>query len=246
MVNTLFLHMGPGFHAQIERYLYGDEYSSIDFWDQPCSLSFEELVNSACVKVQDIYRTSNQQVTLIAHSFGGVLAEAISKVHPDIIKKIVLINSNADPFECFVNLAEYTSKEKLDLDLIRNFTVPEKMKFVIEVASSPNFKDLYWTSKESQVHWEEVFSRFDFMNTDTFLKVFSDFLTYKEKIKSEKTTWLGVVEVYQSVNDLLLKEDKNSNDWMLRFPNVQIFRNQPGGHYLHIENKKFAELIFHN
>lgn len=234
--------MGPGFNSEIEKKKY-EGYNAVEFWNQPSSEKFDDLVAAACGKATQLAAASGQPITLIAHSFGGQLARKIQELQPQSVKEILLVNSALDPFECFINLAPHLMAEKSAFDSLRKAEVQEKINFILGLASSPALNDLYWHSKEKQNELAPLFAAAPQLSIDVFLKVFPDFLA-KNKAAPQPSKWQGKVKIYHSLNDKLLDQRKDVDSWVQVFPQAEFVRHSNSGHYLHLEDEEVADELF--
>lgn len=248
MKTKLYLHMGPGIHSQVEKHLFELKYPEVDFWNQPLCQNLNELVGAACEKVMSLSQQGAKPVTLIAHSFGGILARLILQTHPQAVKEVILVNSAMDPFECFVNTAPHVLPEKsvVDLPALRKSSVEEKINFIIKIATAPKFNEIYWQSKEKMHELGPVFARYPQLNVETYLKIFSDFLSKQKTLFHESLKWGGKVKIFYSHDDLLLDKNKDVVPWLDVFPQAELLEFQGSGHYLHLEDLEAAEKIFGN
>ena len=244
MKTKLYLHMGPGFHSEIAKKKYGD-IEAVDFWNQPPCGNFDELVSAANEKTAALAKAASQPISLIAHSFGGQLARMIQQSQPENVKEIILVNSALDPFECFINLAPYVNPEnsKMDFDSIRKAPVQEKVDFILGLASTPGFNDLYWHSKDKMNALAPLFAEAPQLDIGVFLKVFPDFLAKKDQL-FKTSSWKGPVRIYHSVYDLLLSKSKDVDSWSQVFPQAEFIRRSDSGHYLLLEDATVAKEIF--
>src|ERR1700737_4149464 len=86
-VKALFLHWGPGCNAEVERRWFGDG-TLIDWWDQPKVTgpqAFETIASAARARLDDLHALTGDPLHLIAHSFGGKLAQALAESSPEKI-----------------------------------------------------------------------------------------------------------------------------------------------------------------
>lgn len=241
MKTKLFLHMGPGFHADIERELYGKTFSNIIFWNQPKVTTFHDLVSAAVAKVNEV-----KPEVLICHSFGAQIVLAAIDKMPSI-KEIVFLNCGFDPFECFLNMAKHVPAQKMDSEKaksLRSENTQGKMEFIFGLATSLEFPVLYWTSKEKMLAHQDIFAKHAQLEIPVFAGIFPDYLEKRASYLPHKTNWNGKVTIYFSKHDILLDEKKDIEPWKQKFPQSKIIALTDVGHYSHIENADVAKLIF--
>lgn len=253
MKTALFLHMGPGFHSQVENHLFGSMYKHVDFWNQPLAKDFSELQNSVFEKVQSVYQANNNSpISLIAHSFGGALARSVIQKYPEMVSDLKMINCSLNPFECFVNLStrlqhyESIQEQRKKLATIRAGTVEEKINFILAVAIIPEFPSYYWHSKAKMIQFQSVYNQYPALNVGVFLSVFSDYLAKEPLLHSLPIRWNGNVTYFYSPKDALFDglNDKSMTGWKDLFPAMKVVLSQESGHYSHIEDADLAKLIF--
>lgn len=239
--------MGPGYHAKIEKQFFSQKHPDILFWDQPQTQSFDELTSETLQKIEEIYNNSNTPVSLYAHSFGGQLAFYSLLKKPELIGKIVMLNSAADPFECFLNLSDADEATKA---AIRKSTTSEKMQLLFSVAGRADFADLYWNSKEKKQKYDEVAKNFEELNTNTFVQVFSSFLEseYYKNLLSKKVavpaSWNKSVIIFRSTEDKLISKPSDCESWLTLLPSAKMIDIKNSGHYSLFDSSETAELFF--
>ncbi|OQW53401.1 MAG: hypothetical protein A4S09_07315 [Proteobacteria bacterium SG_bin7] len=241
METKLFFHMGPGFHANIERDLYGEKFPNVHFWNQPKVLTFTDLVNSAQSKINEL-----NPKTLVAHSFGAQIVMSVVEKSPSV-KEIIFLNSGYDPFECFLNMANHIPEQQMDVEKakkLRSCNTQSKMEFIFRLATDPKFPLLYWTSMEKMIQHQDIFSRNLQLEISVFAGVFSDYLENKHRVIPDNIHWKGKSTVLFSKDDVLLDSAKDIEPWKARFPQSKIISLCNVGHYSHIENLDVAKMIF--
>lgn len=240
--NKLFLHMGPGFHSQIEANLFGQAAPSTEFWTQPLSSSFSDLVVAAETVFQSLNCTS---IEILAHSFGAQLALHLVNRFPNQIGKVTLLNSGIDPFECFLNLGQ-----KLNLisdDQAKDYRLSEaerKLELIFKVATAPDFAKSYWYSTEKMKALDVHFSAVPALDVNIFAAIFTDFLKQQELFHKSLRVWNGPVSILSSDDDVLLDFNKDIKPWTKFFPHAQFKRFQEVGHYAHLEEPSIAKIFF--
>lgn len=248
MQNKLYLHMGPGYHAQVEKALHQKYQDKVDFWNQPPVSSFAELVDATYKKVKSM-RSAAGPVTLIGHSFGGQLAHAVAKhmMSDQLIEKIVFINCAFSPFECFLRMAKkldstFSADEENSL---RNSPTPTKIDFIVKTSMTPGFNELYWQSKEKMMEMLPLITKYPGTDPGVFVGVFSRFLNKLNsgKIHSSESCFLGQVEIYHSAADLLV-DQSDSEGWKKYYPQAKIHTFERGGHNILLEVPEMADIIF--
>ncbi len=241
MKTKLFLHMGPGFHADIERELYSGKFPSVDFWNQPKVTTYADLINSAQIKIDEA-----KPEVLIAHSFGAQIVMSVIDKAPTV-QEIIFLNSGLDPFECFLNMAKSIPEQKMDTEKAKNLRegpTQSKMEFIFGLATNPKFPVLYWTSTEKMMQYQDIFSRHAPLEIPVFAGIFPDYLEKRRTMIPDKISWKGKSTIYFSKDDVLLDRTKDIEPWKTKFPQSQIISLADVGHYSHIENLDVAKMIF--
>jgi len=254
MKSQLFLHMGPGFHSQVEKQLFQTSYPKVEFWEQPFLDTIESLEDADTEKALELFQQNGgEPIDLIGHSFGGSLVLAIAKKYPHILREIKLVNSGPNPFECFLNMSFYLLCHKDEgaflskTNFLKGATVDDKLKFIIELATAEGFSDIYWFSKERMEFFKSVFATHPALNVENFLKVFGSFLQRQQtQPEITKPIWSGLVTIYHSQEDYLYKQadQRAMIDWLKYFPQAQINLLRNSGHNSHIEDQALSLRIF--
>ncbi len=88
----IFLHGGPGFRDYLKPYFSSlDEYFRCVFFDQVRGDSIK--IEDQLTQLDQIIKSENNQVVLIGHSWGGVLATAFASHCPEKLAGLVLIST---------------------------------------------------------------------------------------------------------------------------------------------------------
>lgn len=242
-VNTLFFHMGPGFHSGIERIIFARKFPHILFLDQPTDLNFDQLVEWTSETVLRESENQSRKLRLIGHSFGGqLIAAALPKV-ADVVSEIRLLNSAYDSFRCFVNLqAALEPKAAKPYGELKGLSVQEKLNLVFHVAQLPKFAEAYWTDSISQNQYEKVSAGLPVLNIDSFVRVFSEFL----QRPPPSFVWDGPAVIYYSESDKLIQSIEGVKEWHKVFPKAMFHRIPNVGHHAFHESSIFAEEFFKN
>lgn len=246
MTNKLFLHMGPGFHSQVEKLKFAKFYPDVMFWDQPKSKDFSSLCSAAEEIVEKLSEQDGQPISLRAHSFGAQIALHLLQSIPEKIASLVVLNSAYDPFECFLNLWEGSSIEKNE---VRKLPTSEKMSFIFEVASRPDFASRYWHSNAKMQEYIQLADRFPKIDLAEFTKIFSSFLEVTrnrnfEKLKSRLSTWKNPVTIIECIDDQLIQNSNDLGKWPEMFPQAKTYRVSNSGHYALFEDESLGALFW--
>lgn len=239
---SLFLHMGPGFHARIENALFSKKHPNILFWNQPEVTTFDDLINAAHEKVLELFKKNSMPIGLIAHSFGGQIAKEITQRDPKKISSLYLINAAYDPFECFLNLKNHirdVTVNSFDSDQLRAASPDDKIQFIISLSSSSHFQSLYWHSQENFKKYSEIFSNYPPLNPIVFINIFKSYLTQRDSSKNQSPINISEVKLHYSKHDLLLNKEKDIDPWKIIYPNCEFIISEKSGHYLYLEDLFF-------
>ncbi|MBL7542925.1 MAG: alpha/beta hydrolase [Bdellovibrionaceae bacterium] len=240
--NSLFLHMGPGFHAQIEGELFSTAHPDVIFWSQPKVSSFALLRSEVEAFVSSL---PSEKIDLIAHSFGAQLVLGLMQKLPQKIGRITLLNSAVDPFECFLNLGlQLRIVTPAQLRDIRAGDVAKKMEYIFKVATMPGFDDHYWYSGQKKKDFAEIFARFPQLDVGVFAEIFSDYLRSRIQFLDSIKPWDKSVEIYTSENDNLLDFEKDVFPWKQFFPKARWVMLKNSGHYALFEDKALSATVF--
>lgn len=240
--SKLFLHMGPGFHALVEKKLFENSYPDVEFWSQPQTSSFSDLLQSAESKFLEM---KSDKIDLLAHSFGGQLAIQLIQKYPQKIGKVVLLNSGVDPFECFINLAlKLGVLNENEANQARRAPVSQKMDLILKIAITPKFPFLYWFSEDKMKHYESVYSHVPPLDVNVFVSVFADFLNVQNSLPRDLKSWTGPVSIIASGDDNLLNYKHDVEVWSLYFSRAHFIKLHGVGHYAHVESDDQFKIFF--
>lgn len=238
--STLFLHWGPGAHAEVEKNLLPhlfpeSDWSAYHFWNQPKASSFSELVGAA---VNEASRLANKgKIRIVAHSSGGVVATEILKKIPNQIENLTLIGTNVYPEVAFVNLARrlgirneaYRAAEK-------QLTSETFWPLIGEIMQVPNFGEAYWSknsASQKSRHTEES-AKHAPLDLAVFQAILNDWL--KNPRKNEQIAYSGDVSLMLGEDDPLVVIPDEITAWKATFPALRVKILPHCGHFIHFES----------
>ncbi|MCB9072051.1 MAG: alpha/beta hydrolase [Bdellovibrionaceae bacterium] len=249
---TLFLHMGPGGNADVERSFFADRYSFVDFWNQPHvkekDRGFKYLTESVINKIESYYKIQGEPIHVVAHSFSGLLLnEVLRFLDESLISRITMIATGfyfEDSFICL--LRKVVTQKDCHVDLqgqITQFLSTQSRYSRSErfwqsvglIMQYPNFMPLYFSST---AEWEKVanfFMQAGPMELNTFTNVANDLLQTKKE--PSISPYKGPVEIYFGETDPLLDLNKNVEAWRQIYPQAQVHSLSSCGHFCHLEKE---------
>lgn len=237
----IFFHMGPGFHAQIERTLFEGKYPHVLFVDQPYNLSYSELCSWAERLIEEQFKKTNCQLTLLGHSFGAQVVAGAMKGISNLVNEVRILNSPYQSLDAFISLeAELFPDSAQGKDYWHSKTVDEKMLLIFKVGSDLKLNSFYWRCDKSRSVFEGIAASQPTLNVSSFLKVYMDYLSSP----TQDFIWQGSTKILFSKQDALIADPAMVENWKSVFPNAVITAYEEGGHYLHIENAQVAELFW--
>ena len=92
---ALFVHGGPGFTCEIERRWFGESLS-MAWWDQPKHTAgagprFVAVTQALAAVVEQMAATTGRPVSIVAHSYGALLAREVADSLPGQLRELVLL-----------------------------------------------------------------------------------------------------------------------------------------------------------
>ena len=252
----LFLHMGPGLHAGVERKLLSQEDQQTDFWDQPLDLdphhAFRELAEQTAQKVESMYKNLGQPIDLVAHSFGGHISTQVLALNGHRVRSCRFVSTGYDIPRGFANLLRLLAAQpnssidfkKKARDLLAvEMQEPNLAKFwevVSLIVTMPDFMRLYWPADSLYNSYLELAALFPPLNFSVFKNVLDDFLTNYFK-KSPNLSWMGPVHFEIGSKDPLMVVESEMRDWKSLYPQATFSVRQQSGHFVHLEEKLVAQ-----
>ena len=114
----IFLHGGPGAWSRSFEDLHGEEFSSLFsmvFFDQRGGGRSDTAADYSLKRmVQDIeelrIHLHAEHIYLLAHSFGGVLAEQYAEIYPNHLEGLILLNCTLDIDNSLLNQIAYMNE----------------------------------------------------------------------------------------------------------------------------------------
>ena len=241
--NTVFFHMGPGFHSRIEAHQFSERHSHVLFLDQPFGMSFPQLVEWACESIQKQSQLSEKPLRLLGHSFGGqIIAAALPQIG-HLVSEVRLLNSAYDSFDCFANIHQVLAPQKSQALSFWKTQSPEaKLNLIFEVAQHAQFNDIYWMNKEAQEEYTKIASLYSPLNIEAFVHVFSEVL--QTPPLAGIPAWSGKAEIYYSLDDSLIRHFDVIAPWKEIFSDGKFIEIPNIGHHGLFESPRLVEAFF--
>lgn len=242
-MKTLFLHWGPGGNAQIERLWFKDQLP-VYWWDQPHVSgegSFEKIVESTKSQVEVIFETEKKPVRLLAHSFGGRIAQELCEIIPDKISQITLISCGHDPWMSFFHLAHALSKKNENLPSLaekmeKTRSFEDFWELIGMITHISDFQNCYWTNKEAQKKYASFAANLQLIDFPTFEWVMRGFENKRPALKPSNRTKHIPVKCFLGEGDPLQDTNAESKAWQTIFPQCEVSIMKNSGHFIHFEN----------
>lgn len=166
IMNTLFLHYGPGGNSSLEKLWFRDNLISAHLWDYefekiaaPSTLNnYQYLLNLVDLKIKE----SNPSL-IISHSFGCDLAlDGIKSIHQNI-EKICLFSPVRNIPQAFINFSEHLLNYFNNSIALKN----EFQNHILNQIDSEYFKNLQQKKETFSSLYEkknkyESFDKFEF------------------------------------------------------------------------------------
>lgn len=237
---SLFFHMGPGFHAQIEKHQFAAYFPTVVFIDQPSDLNFAELIEWTKEVILQYSQNARKPIKILAHSFGAQLVTAAIPQVSDCISEVRFLNSTFDTFDSFANLDLHLNPKTAQGTMAwKDKATEEKMSLIFQLTQNPNFNNAYWHSSEAQKKYETLAKNFSPLNIQSFINVYPDALNSRCAHLTHQ--WLGPVKIFYSTSDPLIGSFETVATWKTVFPNAQFIKTTPTGHYALFESEDLAK-----
>jgi pimeloyl-ACP methyl ester carboxylesterase len=241
---VLFLHGGPGLNAELERQRFGGALP-VHWWDQPCvdeksSAPWAELVDAAVREVESMADRRGRSITLLASSFGAVLACAVVERVPQRISHVTVSGGILDIRAALTRLAARVAIANGDSELAvlgvhaTNDTDPASLWTLVgRLFSTPNILDFYWSSAASVQRnaMHELAARGGLLHAPTFEAVLHDFLSRDHG--APPRPWAGQARILSGRHDPYASED-DAQHWRKVFPLAETAVVDTG-HFPHLE-----------
>lgn len=239
--SSIFFHMGPGLHSQIEATQFESLFPHVLFIDQPLNLGFADLKYWAQDIIRAQHAITKSKLTLLGHSFGSQVAAAALPGVQDLIEEVRFLNSPFHSFSSFTSLEEEMFPESaLGFDRWKEKSVDEKMVLIFKLSADLRLTSHYWRCSETRIRHEALSTTKPALNISSFLKVYMEYLNTPEP----NVSWPGKATILYSVDDALVRSRQSVDGWRNIYPNVNYMEFTNGGHYLHFENSDVAQIFF--
>ncbi|MNK15804.1 Alpha/beta hydrolase family protein [compost metagenome] len=241
--NTVFFHMGPGFHSRIEAHQFSERHPHVLFLDQPTGMTFPQLVDWACQSIREQSQISGKPLRLLGHSFGGqIIAAALPQIG-HLVSEVRLLNSAYDTFDCFGNIHQVLAPQNSQALSFWKTQSPEaKLNLIFEVAQHPQFNNVYWMNEAAQEGYTKIASLYSPLNIEAFVHVFSGVL--QTPPLAGITPWSGKAEIYYSLTDNLIRSFDVVAPWQEVFRDGKLIEIPNIGHHGLFESPRLAEAFF--
>jgi pimeloyl-ACP methyl ester carboxylesterase len=239
----MFLHWGPGGNAAVERRWFGEE-TLIDFWDQPRfsgPRAFDELVSAAERRLDELCASAQGPIHLIAHSFGGKIAQALAVRVPEKISRLTLLGVGHDPWKAYIHFAGFLSARNSALkslaqqaDRSRGF---EELWALLGLMSQvPDVPSLYWKNETARLRYSALAQGLDLLDFGCLgevLRGFAGSVSPPQPIALKA----GVpVRCFLGANDPMQNIAEEANAWKTIFPGCEVSILPDVGHFVHFES----------
>ncbi len=217
---VLFLHGGPGYNSVVFEKTTADKLALnglyVISYDRrgegrsdslPATYTFEETVTDIRVILA---KENLDEVSLIGHSFGGVVAVEFAKSHPELTKTIFLISSPISMQETLSNIVRRSREiyeNKKDTQNLYYIGLLEKMDTETLEYSTYSFMHAmnngFYQTQNPNSRAKELYGKF---TTDPDLKAYAskmDTKSPREFWKNESYTTIDLSEDLKSLKGLV-------------------------------------------
>lgn len=251
----LFLHMGPGQNAQVEKKLLQQHFKNILFFDQPKTPNklnaFNDLVESCHEQIKILYKKNNDRpVHIMAHSFGGHLANQLLNRCPELIESCDMYSTGYDiPAGFFKLLRTIGESTRTNIHLKNEIidyiklTQPNSSNHLTNmwsyiglIAKDPSYFTYYWPNDKLLQNYLNIAAHTDPIDMLSFQNVLSDFLETKfNPTNPAICNWTGPMTIYLGDNDPLINIDHETKIWNKIFIQAKIKSVNNSSHFIHLE-----------
>ncbi len=247
--STLFLHMGPGLNAGIERKLFSHKNPEVDYWDQPAVRgphAYSDLLAETLRRVESLYASGSSPINLVAHSFGGILAAEVLRKIPEKVSSLTLLSTGHDLVKSFYLLLSRLAsdsatpadlRKKMETHLRENPepTLDPFWSTIGMIVEDPNFMRLYWPTDSHFTEHRKLAEKFPPLDFLTFEATLNSYLRIPSEIP-KRISWDGPVTLILGDRDPLLTVGETTRYWRTLFPSL-LSKVRPGsGHFVHLED----------
>ena len=241
---VLFLHGGPGLSAEMERRRYRTSLA-VHWWDQPripanTPKAFDALAEAAELEVKHMADAQGDRVSLLASSFGALLALALLNRIPEMIGAVTFSGGVLDQRAAFMRfgrrLAQKLSDQRLRqaVDAAAENPTRECLWTLINaIIATPGFIDEYWSpwAVEQCTTMRELATQGTLLDFETFEAVVNDVLAVPPPpIPQDPRRYIRVVigrhDPYAEMGDV--------GHWRKWFPAATVELVE-AGHFPHLE-----------
>lgn len=262
-MNFLFIHGGPGLNSNPEKELLSSYFTSnsdqLFVWNEPLNLREEapEVVkfqhSCSSLKLKIISLAMEGELTIIAHSFGAFILDAILPSVEELISKIILItpvsnlsfldrNIISNSLKFYENTGSSEARVLKDYFEIMNDAEAfneERFNAILTAASHDKFNDAYWSKTylmaDYYLHFAEPKYQFSMAN-------FKSIRETCRIIHSQNGSSVETVIIYGKNDPFILSSEADNLQSL--YPNSSVTIFNESAHYPHIEErKKFLSLI---
>jgi pimeloyl-ACP methyl ester carboxylesterase len=241
----LFLHWGPGSHAEVERSWFGESLP-IQWWDQPKVAAqpgaLEKIIAAAENELIRWVNENGKPVSLLAHSFGGQIALELADRHPEKISSITLMSCGFWPVQGFTRLGRaLLERRPQNSDLRAAIEAAEReLSFatfgglIQQIASTPGYLELYWAPNAASQSAKARFYGFAEKSTPLDVGLFMTLMGEVLARGPRDSQFKGQVRVFLGEHDPLLDPRVEGAHWSKCFPQAELI-TVPTGHFAHLE-----------
>lgn len=247
---TLFLHMGPGLTAGVERVVLGPLHPEVDYWDQPLVSglnAFTDLVNAALARAELLAENNRGKVHLVAHSFGGHIAREICELRPKSVASLTLFNTGFDVVGGFHSLLNALARDPGTPAALRKSAIDFLLSNPVShlellwpmfgiITQDPNFMRLYWKNEALFLRHQKLSANLPPFAFQTYQDALNSFLkTFNATPK--QPSWDGPVHLVLGDSDPTISAGETITYWQTVFPKLTTAIRKKSCHFTHLEDE---------
>ncbi len=241
-LKALFLHWGPGCNAEVERRWFGEQIG-IDWWDQPKVSgppAFAKLGDAALARLDELYRSAGHPIHLIAHSFGGTLAQHLAEKSPEKIAGITLLSCGVDPWMSYIRFARYLSSYKPELNEASQTATrtrrPEDLWKLIQLSMQvPNLQAHYWKNEKARSRYLQLSQGVESLDFSVFELTLNEFTGPFAQPKTISLPQGVRVRCFLGSGDPMVDAVEEAKAWERVFPQCESIIVPQAGHFVQFE-----------
>ncbi|MYM66350.1 alpha/beta fold hydrolase [Pseudoduganella sp. FT55W] len=243
---ALFLHGGPAMGAAMERASY-PQLADCHWWDQPRPAAgtrrpYHDLLDAAEVELRRLAALHGEPLTLLANSFGAVLATHLARVAPQLIACIVLLAPVAELEQGLLRVARHVVQfsevpaPALQAALAAHERAQDRESYWAmfhALLPHPSLSSQYWLPGSSRAAWfAQMLALPEMFDLAAHMAIADDY--QRAPLLPQAVPFSGPVELIFGAADPLTDAVAAAAWWRQCYPQAQA-RRVAAAHFPHLE-----------